>query len=249
MKKHNYNKCQCASCKSQRGEYTKENHPNYRHGETLKKHFCIDCGIRVSDYRVKRCKGCNSKNQKISMQGNNNPSWKGGLPKCKICGKELTNKKYKKCIDCYIEYMKINPYNKGIKKSSNWKDKISLTMKTNGTTKGKNNPMFGKMTHGKGSYYNNIWMRSSYEVAYAKYLDKQGIKWLYESKAFDLGNTTYTPDFYLPESDTYIEIKGYWRDKCKEKFRKFKRLYFEVKINILFKKDLINMKIINEGGY
>jgi len=33
--------------------------------------------------------------------------------------------------------------------------------------------------------------------------------------------TTYTPDFYLPETNTFIEVKGYWRDDAKVKYDKF----------------------------
>ena len=65
-------------------------------------------------------------------------------------------------------------------------------------------------------------MRSSYEIAYAKYLDNMNIEWQYESTTFNLGDTTYTPDFYLPDRDKYIEIKGWWREDAKIKFKKFK---------------------------
>jgi len=75
-------------------------------------------------------------------------------------------------------------------------------------------------------------MKSSWEIVYAKWLDKQNIKWLYESKTFDLGNTTYTPDFYLPETEEYIEIKGYWRDDAKKKFNLFKKKFKDIKILI-----------------
>jgi hypothetical protein len=58
-KKHTNPNCQCASCKSKRGE----------------------------------------------MNGKNNPNFKGGLPKCKICGKELSGKKYKYCTEhCYEQF-------------------------------------------------------------------------------------------------------------------------------------------------
>lgn len=215
----------------------------YIDGRTLKKYYCIDCKKELSDYRVKRCKNCNKENQRILMKGKNNPAWRGGLPKCK-CGRELTSKKYKRCIKCHIKFMKNYPYNKGIKKSKNWKDKISLTMKKKGVTKGKNNPMYGKVTHGKWNKYKSTWMRSSYEISFAKWLDENHIKWLYESKTFDLGNTTYTPDFYLPENDTYIEIKGFWRDDAKKKFNLFKKQYSKIKIEILDKIKLQSLRII-----
>ena len=33
---------------------------------------------------------------------------------------------------------------------------------------------------------------------------------------------TYFPDFYLPDNDIYVEIKGYYDRKTKEKERQFK---------------------------
>lgn len=92
--------------------------------------------------------------------------------------------------------------------------------------------------------YKNIWMRSSWEVKYAKYLDKQDIKWLYESKPFDLGSTTYTPDFYLPAKDLYIEIKGWWRDTAKKKFVLFQQLFPKVTLKVLHQKDLEQMGVL-----
>jgi predicted nuclease of restriction endonuclease-like RecB superfamily len=109
--------------------------------------------------------------------------------------------------------------------------------------KGKNNPMYGKPAPkgsgiGKGQYYKNIWLRSSYEVIYAKQLDKTGIKWLYEFKRFNLGDTTYIPDFYLPDLDMYIEVKGWWRPTAILKFKLFQKLYPKIKIRVITKKDL-----------
>ena len=85
-------------------------------------------------------------------------------------------------------------------------------------------------------------MRSSWEVAYAKWLDKNGYKWQYESKTFDLGNSSYTPDFYLPKKDMYIEIKGYYRESFIKKFKKFKKMYPEINIQIE------NKKLLKEAG-
>jgi len=105
--------------------------------------------------------------------------------------------------------------------------------------------MYGKMvTHGKGQYYKRSYMRSSWEVKYASYCIKNHIKYRYESKTFDLGNCTYTPDFYLPIQDKYIEIKGWWRDKAKMKFKLFKNQYPKIKIELLMKPDLEKMEII-----
>ena len=105
-------------------------------------------------------------------------------------------------------------------------------------------PAFGKIYPTGKFLYNSIKMRSGYEVAYAKWLDNQKIKWLYESKTFDLGICTYTPDFYLPEKEEYIEIKGRWFWKYTYKVELLKQLYSNVKIQILGKNDLQNIGIL-----
>jgi len=83
-----------------------------------------------------------------------------------------------------------------------------------------------------------ITMRSSWEVKYALYLDGKGIEWLYEPKVFYLGHgdwrgASYWPDFYLPASETYIEVKGWLPDNVRRKLAEFRRLYPKVKLKML----------------
>jgi len=180
-----------------------------------KKYYCIDCGRKIlNETAIKGGGRC----KYCANTGKNHPNWQGG--------KTHNNR----CIDC------------GISISYNGK----RCQKCFGKSEmGKNNHRFGKpASHSKGIYYKDIFMRSNWEVAYAKYLDKKGIQWQYEPKTFDLGKTTYTPDFYLPETDIYIEIKGYWRDDAKEKIELFKKLFNNINIDILMKTELIKMKII-----
>jgi len=210
---------------------------------------CI-CGKLITNYSI-QCRSCANK-------GQNNPSYKNGLYQRIIkhcqCGKEI-NYQAKQCKKCTrmgkkhtkITKNKISNSHIGKKHTTMTRLKISKTRIRLGIGKGKNNPMFSKITHSKGAYYKEIFMRSSWEIAYAKYLDKKGIKWLYEPKVFNLGEMTYTPDFYLPEKDLYIEIKGYWRTDAKEKFKLFKKLYSNVKIKVIRKVFIIPEKIILDG--
>ena len=70
-----------------------------------------------------------------------------------------------------------------------------------------------------------VLMDSTWEVACAERLDTLGIKWhrdrsiklQYRDKKLRLRN--YVPDFYLPDYDIYLEIKGYWTDAAKWKMR------------------------------
>lgn len=96
-----------------------------------------------------------------------------------------------------------------------------------------------------------IWMRSSWEVRYAEYLDKKKIKWLYESKVFYVGESkkwngeTYCPDFFLSKTKEYVEVKGPWLFGAKEKLKKFKKLYPRVTLKILEKDQLNKMGVFD----
>jgi hypothetical protein len=50
-------------------------------------------------------------------------------------------------------------------------------------------------------------MRSKFEAKIAKILDSNGIAWLYEPQRFVFSETSYRPDFYLPEFGIWIECK------------------------------------------
>lgn len=131
---------------------------------------------------------------------------------------------------------------KKLKHSEETKNKLRKKMS------GKGNPMFGKPApkgsgNGKGDYYKGVWMRSSYEIAYAKWLHKNNIEWLYEPKRFDLGNSTYKPDFYLLKTNKYIEIKGYFPKKDQNKVELFRKLYPNMIIEIFRKPDLEKMGV------
>jgi len=56
--------------------------------------------------------------------------------------------------------------------------------------------------------YNNVKFKSKLEAKWAVWLDEHNIIWDYETQGFDLNGTWYLPDFYLPEINTIIEVKG-----------------------------------------
>ena len=68
-------------------------------------------------------------------------------------------------------------------------------------------------------------MDSTWEVAMAKRLDKLNIRWdrdesikiHYQNEKGK--NKNYIPDFYLPDLDMYIEVKGYWTDTARTKMK------------------------------
>lgn len=125
-------------------------------------------------------------------------------------------------------------WNKGIPHPIDVRQKISHSNKGHLPPKGAG--------HGKRCYYNSplqgeVCFRSSWELEYAKYLDTTGELWYYEIETFDLGNFTYTPDFFLPRLNKFVEIKGYMREDDKTKLELFKTQY-PWNIDVLYRNDL-----------
>ncbi|MFA6779772.1 MAG: NUMOD3 domain-containing DNA-binding protein, partial [Paludibacteraceae bacterium] len=93
--------------------------------------------------------------------------------------------------------------------------KMREFQKTNKSIRGKNSNFYGKIYHSHGAWYickdsSEVWMRSSWEIKFAQYLDINDIEWFYEPKAFPIKyknkNGTYTPDFFLLKENKFIEI-------------------------------------------
>jgi hypothetical protein len=76
-------------------------------------------------------------------------------------------------------------------------------------------------------------MKSKDEVRYAKLLDKTGVAWLYECTTFTVGKRTWTPDFYLPEQQKFVEIKGWLLDWVKRKIMLVFRHYASTRFEML----------------
>jgi len=50
--------------------------------------------------------------------------------------------------------------------------------------------------------------RSRLEARWARFFDAAEIEWKYEPEGFELDGVRYLPDFYLPSSETWVEVKG-----------------------------------------
>jgi hypoxanthine phosphoribosyltransferase len=91
------------------------------------------------------------------------------------------------------------------------------------------------------------------ERQFAKLLDFYGIAWEYEPRTFPLefdrtGNPVqaFTPDFYLPAYDLYIEITTLNQKLVTKKNRKARRLtelFPDVKIKLLYQRDYLNLLV------
>ena len=54
-----------------------------------------------------------------------------------------------------------------------------------------------------------FFLRSTWEANYARILNYLGLEWSYEPKRFSTPYGSYAPDFYLPSTNEYVEVKGW----------------------------------------
>lgn len=86
------------------------------------------------------------------------------------------------------------------------------------------------------------------ELECARILDWHGIPWEYEPTSFvlrrdDEGRVTsaFTPDFYLPEQELYVEVtvmKQSLVTRKNRKLRELRRLYPDVKVKLFYRRDI-----------
>lgn len=123
----------------------------------------------------------------------------------------------------------------------NRRNKISETMKKN--------PNAGGYRIGSGrckgfwyksKYAGTVYLNGTYELEYAKYLDRNKIDWRKNTKKFPYewqGKLRYyIPDFYLVKEKTYDEIKGFKTEKDEAKWKHFPHV-----LKIVFKNDLLKL--------
>lgn len=83
-------------------------------------------------------------------------------------------------------------------------------------------------------------LRSSYELAYANWMDSQGIDWEYEPKFILSNGLGFCPDFRLKDG-TIVEVKGFWTEKAKAKWDLFKTDNPLLHTQVIMKNDLIKL--------
>lgn len=103
-----------------------------------------------------------------------------------------------------------------------------------------------------GDYFK---LQGTYEKRTAEFLNSKNILWT-RGKRFRYilngGSHFYTPDFYLPYFDIYLETKGWFQDKDKLKM-KLVLEQNDIRLFMIFEKDIKNLNkffesIINENG-
>ena len=99
--------------------------------------------------------------------------------------------------------------------------------------------------------YKDINFANESETEFVKILDFYGIEWIYEPKTFPIewginGGpcTSFTPDFYLPDYNLYIELTTLNQKLITRKNKKLKMLkvlYPDINIKLFYKKDFQNL--------
>jgi len=226
-----YGQGRCGSCAMKRRFKNPENHPRFgKHNtaESKKKVSCLLKGIKRSrETKAKISKANSGKKpslearKKMSKAHKGQKSWNEG--KLGVYSAKTLKLMSKRQLENPIRY---------------WlgKKRPSIT--------GKKNYHFGKPLRPHWGMYKGINMRSNWEIWFAQFLDLSGCKWRYESKTFDLGKTTYTPDFYIPEWNQFIEIKGYFSQKAIDKIDLFKEQYPKENLRIFKREDLKKIGVI-----
>ena len=86
------------------------------------------------------------------------------------------------------------------------------------------------------------------ELECAKILDYYGVPWDYEPHSFVLDRdddgrvvSAFTPDFYLPEQNLFIEVtvmKQSLVTRKNRKLRELQRLYPDVRVKLFYRRDI-----------
>jgi hypothetical protein len=88
--------------------------------------------------------------------------------------------------------------------------------------------------------YNGIKFQGNWELDFYKWCVSNNIPCERNTKGFKYewnGTRTYFPDFYLPEKDEYVEVKGYQTDRDNAKWNSFPN-----NLRLILKKDIINIR-------
>jgi len=91
------------------------------------------------------------------------------------------------------------------------------------------------------------------EEAFARILDYYGVEWQYEPRTFDLEwddqgrvSEAFSPDFYLPQQNLYVELTTLRPQLTRlknKKVRRLKELYPDVNIKLFKRQDLQDLMV------
>ena len=184
----------------------------------------------------------------ISEEKKENMQWS----KNKTSGTDERIKKHAETLRNRYKNKELTPGFLGKKHTKETKQKISNSRSenNNGYIKTKYYPIFSPFMN------RTINVQGTWEFKYATYLNENNINWIrtrtvnlkYKLSENDYVHTYY-PDFYLTDTDEYIEVKGFWwkskdgRVDDKRKMDKVLACNPDKIIKIFLKNDLIKLGI------
>jgi ribosomal protein L37AE/L43A len=238
-----YQKIKCEYCDK---EIILRNYKQHLKIHEIKQYhyFCENCGKEVFEkygsgrFCSNECAksfSTKAKRKDINEKIKNALTKQPHVKKCKNCGNEFTtklkNKKY--CsLKCSRAYYKTLEYSEKLSKA--------CSGKCGGY---RENSGRGKQGWYDSIYAGRVYLQSSWELAYAKYLDENNIKWQRNTKHFNYFDSNnkehyYVPDFYLEKDNLFIEIKGYKTELDNLKWKSIPNL------KVLFKSDLKKINVL-----
>jgi len=211
--------------------------------------LCIDCGepLKTAATRSKRCKKCSAHlssnpsrpevREKITQSRLGQSSWNKGLT-----AETAKDTLWLKNLNAYNATQKGVSLEERIGVERAAERRAQMSARFSGT----GNPMYGRppketKTYTKAGYREDLghYVRSSWEADMARVFRHLGWEYQYEPQTFELSTETitltYTPDFYVPEQETFYEIKG-WMDRASaEKLALFREQYPELNLVVIDK--------------
>lgn len=88
----------------------------------------------------------------------------------------------------------------------------------------------------------SIYFYSRWEANMARLYIYLGVAWEYTPRSFDIGGQSYTPDFYLPKTDTYVEIKNFWGEYSRIRDEKFRATHPELRLKVILKEQYLELE-------
>src|SRR3989344_1875414 len=216
--------------------------------------FCVSCpiieknrGKAISKYRIKEAKlGKNPMQNPEICAKNHSPKrnknvantlhnlGKLGLLPQQIESKRLKNKRRKNVSKALAKLWEEGKHPRQLETIDERKKRLSKVSRT--LTQRIKDGIVETPWPIKNVKYKGIRMRSNWEKIIAKLLEKKGFIWKYENLVISYFDTerdreaNTIPDFYLPEINTIIEVKGRWIEsqRTKDKIYAIKNQGFNV---------------------
>ncbi len=114
------------------------------------------------------------------------------------------------------------------------KEVVTTTLIEKPKRKGSRGNAFQHTRTGARSDLNGLVVRSNWEANFVRVLNLHKIPFQFEPLSFRFPPNpktgiapSYIPDFYLPEQDEFVEVKGYLDGRGRNKLRKFRKHFPE----------------------